>query len=125
MTSVSAGHILLTPKAWLNNIKIMFRMIPQSYIILSSHHHHHPVPCFIALAIMSFHIPRSLVAFRISTTLPAPSQLASPSAIFSRCFPLLRFPFIIPVVMRFLTFPFSLHDQRMLFVVSEFCLQVL
>ena len=24
---------------------------------------------------MSFHIPRSLVAFRISTTLPAPSQL--------------------------------------------------
>ena len=63
-------------------------------------HHHHPVPCFTALAIMSFHIPRSLVAFRISTTLPAPSQLASPSVIFSRCFPLLRFPSIILVVMR-------------------------
>ena len=63
-------------------------------------HHHHPVPCFIALAIMSFHIPRSLVAFRISTTLPAPSDLTSPSVIFSRCFPLLRFPSIIPVVMR-------------------------
>ena len=63
-------------------------------------YHHHPVPCFIALAIMSFHIPRSFVAFRISTTLPAPSQLASASVIFSRCFPLLRFPSIIPVVMR-------------------------
>ena len=62
--------------------------------------YHHPVPCFIALAIMSFHIPRSLVAFRISTTLPAPSHLTSPSVIFSRCFPLLRFPSIIPVVMR-------------------------
>ena len=63
-------------------------------------YHHHPVPFFIALAIMSFHIPRSLVAFRISTTLPAPSQLTSPSVIFSRCLPLLRFPSIIPVVMR-------------------------
>ena len=66
--------------------------------------HHHPVPCFIALAIMSFHIPRSLVAFRISTALPAPSQLTRPSVIFSRCFPLLRFPSIIPVVMRFSNF---------------------
>ena len=34
------------------------------------------------------------------STLPAPSQLASPSVVFSRCFPLLRFPSIIPVVMR-------------------------
>ena len=65
-----------------------------------NHHHHHPVPCFIAFATVSFHIPRSLVAFRISTTLPAPSQLASPSVILSRCFPLLRFPSIIPVVTR-------------------------
>ena len=65
---------------------------------------HHPVPCFIALEIMSFHIPRSLVAFRISTTLPAPGHLTSPSVIFSRCFPLLRFPSIIPVVMRFSNF---------------------
>ena len=35
---------------------------------LHDYHHHHPVPCFRALAIMSFHIPQSLVAFRISTT---------------------------------------------------------
>ena len=75
-------------------LKWMTREFPKRY------HHHHPVPCFIALAIMSFHIPRSLVAFRISTTLPAPSHLTSPSVIFSRCFPLLRFPSIIPVVMR-------------------------
>ena len=102
-TNIGNNFFLLVNECFPKNRKLHM-IINKNTMKLSyscmNNHHHHPVPCFIALAIMSFHIPRSLVAFRISTTLPAPSHLTSPSVIFSRCFPLLRFPSIIPVVMR-------------------------
>ena len=63
------------------------------------HHYHHQVSCCVALAIISFHTSLSLVVLNTSIT-PVPSHFAIPSIIFSRRLPLLRFPSIVPVVIR-------------------------
>ena len=70
------------------------------------------VPCSLLQRIMTFHASLSLVTFSASVTYPTFNLFGSPFSIFSRCFPLLCFLSINPVVTRCSSFSLLITQPK-------------